>query len=573
MCNSVGYNNNLFFNSTINSTMSNCYDSQQSHEDELAQLLNSLTDKSFSNNNHNPTATCEVAAIEKCRQSSIYGPIALSTTASSSSSSSYSSATTTSEATKLCGSNSSSSGFDDMHSSLDNHILQLLASLGHTQKGSSSSPNSAHTNENDNFNLGSSNYVHHIDFGHHNNQTINPAPPLNHYVPPSETTLPSSASNLSTSAAAIATARRYSLLAASGTNCYTRRTSLGISIEDIEKVLNIDTGTADTSTTNNLDQSSSSNHNNNDVLDCNDRTPNTSNVRANVRRGLSSGWGTSSNFTRFESCESLSKLNLSKTLSMHFMDLSNISDTQNASKATNEERGNASFNCSGQQNKGNGMSDANLLLMNLFNSEQNTRPAPQVSLSSSDMQHLARNSYRHISSKGSSRRLFKASSSPFSSSIMQQYHQPSDQATSTKKIHPKEDPFDTQSPFYSASFAQAYQQSLESLLQKMDQSSKSRKGFEEVKRQLHQVERKSQTCHQQLQQHQLHSLSHPDSDYVSNVNNHQSHPFSYADIKATRRRSSKKTNKEVIKKKQYKKHTHRRSLSLKCCTPEMIFGY
>merc|ERR1712113_1295377 len=100
---------------------------------------------------------------------------------------------------------------------------------------------------------------------------------------------------------------------------------------------------------------------------------------------------------------------------------------------------------------------------------------------------------------------------------------------------------------------------LNSLMRRMDQSSKSRQGFEEVKRQLNQIK---------MNQLDLCSAG------VDPLNISQGQPISYADIKATRRRTTKISSKKskLTKKTQHNKYQHRRSLSLKFCTPEMIFG-
>lgn len=376
--------------------------------------------------------------------------------------------------------------------------------------------------------------------------------------------------------------------------CGSRRLSLGISIEDIETILDIDT-------TNGGSGSS----------------------RCNSRRS-----SLSYSIQKPRSCENLSCFT-TKTLSMHLMELSNISSSSPYySPPIHQEKSNATFNqC---KTTSSGMNDANVLLMNLFNTSNNkknhtqdvdrtpvmnnkrnfilrpddsTVPSSSFPSSNSHWRESTSSSTSSSNTLSQEENLFTPDYEYSSySTFKQRQHLPTTspppETTSHESQKANINPLDEKSPFYSESFANEYKNSLHTLLRKMARSSQSRLGFEEVKRQLNsyelkQLEQKVQqndpfrSFSYALQQQQQHTNYNSNWDNLtSNVhsnrlhvetncqnsyyNNRENHSISYAAIKATRRRSSKK----VEKKKQQRKFTHRRSLSLKGgCTPEMIFGY
>ena len=461
MCNSFGLNSNVHSATTNNSSSIN-YDFQRHGDTLTQQLYDSLSQGQMSSTlDHSSSSNSALAAeamtaYSSYRRASLYGPIT-----------------------------SQNTMYNDANSSLDAHLVQLLTSLGQTSSGENFAHDGRNLCQQDKLysNAGQSLFDSN-DPLLYTKANFNPSAP--------DTTFASGSSNMKISA------RPFSMLASSAS----RRSSIGVSADDIERILNIDSNV------------------------CSKRS--------------------SIDLSRFKSCESLSRqLSLTQTLSKHLLDLCN-----NDTAKVNEERSNATFNFSDNQYKRNSMVDANSYLSSLF-SNGNENPGRMVKSDShsSIASRLNNQSYNTEFSQTYSCNFTSEVESSLSST--QHYREPKESS--------KLNPLDTESPFYSDSFAKEYKLLLNSLVRKMDQSSRSRKGFEEVKRQLNQIK---------MNQLDLCSTG------VYPLNISQGQPISYADIKATRRRISKKSSKKskLMKKVQHNKYQHRRSLSLKFCTPEMIFG-
>lgn len=490
MCKSFALNSNVH-SATANNSSSINYD-VQSHGDTLTQQLydalsNGQMSSSLDHSSSSDAAlTAEaMSAYSSYRRASLYGPIT-----------------------------SQNDMYNDANSTLDAHLLKLLTSLGQT---SSSGENFVHDGLNrcqqDKLysNAGRSLYDGN-DPSLYTKANFNPSTA-------STNTTPASSNMTST----IASARRLSMLASSTS----RRSSIGVSVDDIERILNIDTKC--------INNHTSTSYCNDSCYSKYGNTPITSNVCSKK---------SSIDLSRLHSCESLSrKLSLPQTLSKHLLDLCN-----NDTAKVNEERSNATFNYSDNHYKRNSMVDTNSHLLNLFNNgNENARGMVKPDSHSSISSRLNQSSNNGLS------QTYSNFTPEIETSLSSTYHYQQPKAPS------KINPLDNQSPFYSDRFAKEYKHLFNSLVRRMDQSSKSRIGFEEVKRQLNQ---------NKMNQINLSSTG------VDPLNASQGQPISYADIKATRRRTTKKpcNKSKLLKKKQYNKHQHRRSLSLKFCTPEMIFG-
>ncbi len=456
--------------------------------------------------------------------------------------------------------------YNDVNSSLDTHLLHLLSSLGQTQQPHQPDSTSYAQDACDLLqDKCLSKNVEHSFSGVSLNDRLqqhqhNPSQQQFTQQPlyQQQQNHPSQQSNYdaaygSESSAAIAAAKRFSLLAT--TQNHSRRASLGVSLEDIEKILNMDT------------------QSNPDV----DPTPIKSNRSSYAN--FASKTGASAHLPYSPSigsnCESLAR-----TLSMHLLDLSNYGKSN-----ANEERGNASFAGASSsvdpenQYRPNSMTDANLHLLKLFSKQQKASTAHCNDFNPKKLQQPDHSESSSMVYNNSTPEVQTSLSSSTGQPLTTNY-QPQQRE---KSRSPQINPLDTESPFYSATFAQEYKGALESLVQKMNQSSQSRKGFEEVKRQLNQMN-KMQDLHDSSSKN-LPPYSSSTTFTMPSTSKNTCN-ISYADIKAKRRctKSVKKTtssfsnrsksNHPVNKKKQYTKFTnqHRRSLSLKCFTPETIFG-
>lgn len=122
-------------------------------------------------------------------------------------------------------------------------------------------------------------------------------------------------------------------------------------------------------------------------------------------------------------------------------------------------------------------------------------------------------------------------------------------------------PLDSKSPFFSVTFAEKYQSYLQSLVTLMEKSSQSRLEYEVIKKQLVDCNTTYTGGYNSLS-----SIDHDNQNTRTLTCSHGKKDSQYIPIK------SKKTLKRNSLSFRRMSLSHRRSLSLKFCTPEMIFG-